>query len=209
MSLPPVQSLAVPVRITNSQPAATPAPFQQYVFVTYGLLPAKVQQYVSPKCDNAVFAYDPQFTRLIPTWVFQCYTYGFGAYVLLTAGIPGNSTLTIYYAPVPSGIARVLGNGYTGMEASLAMSLGLPPYYDNGRQVFNAYINPVAMTSVFWPSPQDIPKVISAQVYASNQPLPSLVGTNPTSVQLLYYNPNISWLAYQGVPVVPTIVEWA
>jgi hypothetical protein len=136
---------SVSVTVTNSQPIATPVPFDQFLNITESQIASALgstiasqlwQQAMSDKFLNLLFQQNGQ---TLYAWV-QNYTSSWVAvWVKLPNGIPASSSVTINIYFTDS-----IQYPYTGIAPQLTSIYG---QYDNGEDVFIAYWN-FAGTSV-------------------------------------------------------------
>ena len=126
----------VPITITNNQPIATPAPFQQMLTVdsqAYG-------NYITPSWNNVEFTTLPGGRgRALASWIeanASNTATQTSVWVNLPYGIPANSNATIYMDFMKTAVLSA--SGPTGEMPLISAQYG---QYDNGRTVFNLYDN--------------------------------------------------------------------
>jgi hypothetical protein len=133
----------VEITLTNSQPAATPSPFQQMVTINS----TNYRQYEAGNLDNVEFYY--QNGTIIPSWLESgnSSTSTNTVYWLkLDSGIPASSSITIYMGFAPTA-TNLFNNETTGEAPQLscgstpASSCSTYAKYDDGASVFNFYDN--------------------------------------------------------------------
>ena len=132
IAFPPNIVAAAPIILTNSQSAATPAPFQQMVSVDM----SKYSSYAAPNLQNIEFFYTDG--TLIPSWLESGSSSTTAIWWLSIAnGIGANSSLTVYM-----GFALQSVNLFDGITVGEAPQLsGTYGQYDNGAKVFSFYDN--------------------------------------------------------------------
>ncbi|MGC8652323.1 MAG: hypothetical protein ACP5UH_03695 [Candidatus Micrarchaeia archaeon] len=131
-STSPSSALYVPITITNSQSAATPAPFQQ--MITFN--PSSYAQYENSNLGNIRFY---QGSTELHSWCESgCSSTASQAvfWVNLPNGIPASSKVTVNMAFEPASM------NYDGVYAGEAPQLSSTyAQYDDGASVFNNYWN--------------------------------------------------------------------
>ena len=125
---------SVPIIITNAQPVATGAPFQQMLTIDM----SSYANYAAPNLQNVEF-FDSS-GNVIPSWLESgnSNTATNTVYWLnLQGGIPASSSLTVYM-----GFASTSTNLFNGQTIGEAPELS-PTYgeYDNGANMFTSYQN--------------------------------------------------------------------
>ena len=131
-TLPQYIGYYAPVSITNDQPTATPAPFQQQVVINA----TKYQMYEASNLQNVEFFYANG--SVIPSWLESGTSSSTAVYWLkLGNGIPANTTINAYI-----GFADPSINLFNGINVGEAPQLS-PAYgqYDNGGKIFINYWN--------------------------------------------------------------------
>ncbi|MGC8730255.1 MAG: hypothetical protein ACP5RP_02655 [Candidatus Micrarchaeia archaeon] len=176
----------IPIRITNTENIATPAPFQQLVDISS----INYMQYEASNLQNVEFFYANG--TIIPSW--------------LESGNSNRSTRTIYWLKINNGIPAsssiIIYIGFANKTTNLfnAQTVGEAPQlspvyaeYDNGANIFPYYQR--------WGGLSSLPSnwSIDNQVH---------VLFNPTNTVVEYYSNNAS-LLYKTVEVsVPAVLDF-
>ncbi len=154
------------ITIQNSQSDPTPSPFQL-------LLTLNLQNVISSatltNLLSLLFCQDEQCTKPLYSWV-ESYNglSSVNVWVLLPGGIPANSSITIYMA-----VTNKINYPYTGINAYYSTT------YDNGPNVFDAYLNAMGTSIISTSTPQ-----INSSVYSSIQ-FTAQSGTTPGHITML------------------------
>ncbi len=147
------------ITVQNAQSDPTPSNFQLMLSLNLqGVVPSMtVQNLLSLK-----FCLDVQCNTPLYAWFenFNASTYDATVWVLLPGGIPAGSTVTIYMAYTGS-----VNYPYTGINAYYDTS------YDNGSNVFDAYLNAMGTSPIYSSTPN-----FSSTVYSSIQFTPQSNG---------------------------------
>jgi len=139
----PIQTYPIyAITITNSQSVATPAPFQQYLSLSFtkGVNASKLGFFSSVTNVNGYYQLSNRLYAWMESSSLANYTAGNGGtetagiWVLLPNGIAASSSVTIYMVEWSSSFD---GN-YWGEAPTLSPSYG---QYDNGPKVFSYYQN--------------------------------------------------------------------
>jgi len=131
-SIPSGVVYSVPITITNSQPAPTPAPFQQMISVNS----ASFASHEASNLQNVEFFNADG--SVIPSWL-ESGNSNLASntiyWVNLSAGVPAESSVTIYigFAPISTNLFNAQA---TGEAPQLSSSYG---QYDDGANVFLFY----------------------------------------------------------------------
>jgi len=131
---PPGTVEYVPITLTNSQPSATPAPFQQMIQVdsaTYSTLEAS-------NLRNVEF-FDSSGT-VVPSWLENGSSSSSTDtiyWMSLSAGIPASASVTVYMGFVSTS-TNLFNTAITGEAPNLSAAYG---QYDDGARVFPFYDN--------------------------------------------------------------------
>ena len=125
---------SLPFTLTNTQPVATPSPFQEMIEVDS----AAYSSYESPNLQNVEFFYSN--ATIIPSWLESGNNYsatGTIYWLYLTLGIQADSSVTIYIG-FTSTVTNLFNDKVTGEAPELSSIYG---EYDNGGNIFTAYWN--------------------------------------------------------------------
>ena len=130
---PSVLTTYEPLTITNSQPSATPNPFQQMVNFTSSD-PGWASISTSNFGQNVEFFY--YNGTVIPSWL-ENYTSSHALWWLKIAAIPAGSSETVYvgFAPTTTNLFNTVNDGEAPQLSSTYAE------YDDGTYVFNFYDN--------------------------------------------------------------------
>ncbi|AFV51243.1 structural protein [Sulfolobales Mexican rudivirus 1] len=141
------------ITVQNSQSDPTPTNFQLLLSLNLqGIVSSMtVQNLLSLK-----FCQDQQCSSPLYAWIenYDSSTYDATVWVLLPNGIPANSSITIYMQVTNSNQYP-----YTGINAYYDTS------YDNGANVFDAYLNAMGTSLVYSTTPTYASSVYSSMQY--------------------------------------------
>ena len=126
----------VPVNLTNSQTAATPAPFQQMVSINE----STYSSYINYNSNFANFEYFYANGTLIPSWIESNSSGKLITWVKIAGGIPASSKLTVYLGFAAKTTNLLSNSGTSGIGEAPQLSSTYAEY-DDGASVFNNYWN--------------------------------------------------------------------
>ncbi len=181
----------VPITLHNSQPQATPAPFQQMLVVNS----SKYAQYEAGDLHNVFFFYTGNMT-MIPSWLAagnNNLSSNTVYWLKLASGIPASSEVNITMAFAPRNESSF--SAISGEAPQLSLLYG---QYDNGARVFLEYSNFNASSSIWQPG-------ILYGTY-----MPSIVSGSPGSISMINNVPNeATYLIANngGIAPMPIIID--
>jgi hypothetical protein len=127
--------------LINTQPVATPSPFQQMISITNG------DPFWTYIARNSNLGQNVEFTysngSVIPSWL-ESYTINNATWWIKISGLSANSNMTIYIK-IYSSSTNLFNNKTTGEAPQLSSTYG---EYDDGANVFNVYTNFASSSSI-------------------------------------------------------------
>ena len=126
----------VPVNLTNSQTAATPAPFQQMVSINE----STYSSYLTYNGSFANFEFLNGTSSHLPAWIEGVTNGNILVWVKVPYGIPASSKLTIYLGLVAKTTNLLSSSGTSGIGEAPQLSSTYAEY-DDGASVFTNYWN--------------------------------------------------------------------
>jgi hypothetical protein len=202
----------LPIKIYNSQPTSTPAPFQQDIAICNGTINigknfayvnnVTLFNLINSNGSNVYFTTTLGGTPDIYSWYEGIYTNGSTSckiwWINISQGIPANSNITIYMC-----IGNISTNYYQQYYPYVGLSPQIDPSrkYDNGKYVFVVY-GYFNNTFDGWTGYQSPTAVNSFTPVATSNGIQMTNGTWGEATYILPYN---NW----NIPLIPLIVEEA
>ncbi len=126
----------VPITITNSQTAATPAPFQQMVQFSE----SSYSNYLTYNGNIANFEFFTGSGSVIPAWIESNSSGTITVWLNLANGVPASNSITVYLGFASASTNLLSSSGTTGIGEAPQLSSTYAEY-DDGASVFLAYFN--------------------------------------------------------------------